>query len=413
VTPRHQLSDRPLDHSRTPRLTIRPGNPDFLDLPWELAIDAWTDGRLVKMPVGVHRHPVVFVAYEEDVYAIKEMPTRLALNEFGVLRGLEQVKGRSAKPAGLVTRTWLDSDQEQASAVITRYVKYAFPYRHLLIGSSFGPRRSQMLDAFAGLLVDLHLAGCYWGDCSLSNVLYRYDAGAIEAIMIDAETSELHQTLSDGQRLEDIEIMKENLAGEMSDIAAIREGSVDDADLGLGEDIASRYETLWTELNAELVISREEGYRVRERISRLNDLGFSVHDVDLEPTESGDLVTMGVHVGGRTFNSDRLKEMTGIEASENQARTILSDLNYFVAKRGIASTTGKRVAGYQWFTQSFEPVMDRISRDWPGEDPIQGYCDFLNHRIELATDRGADVQNDESFDSWASRGFPGFSFGNQ
>ncbi len=157
----------------TPRLTIRPGNPDFLDLPWELAIDDWTGGRLVKMPVGVHRHPVVFVTYEEDVYAIKEMPTRLALNEFGVLRGLEQVTGRSAKPAGLVTRTWLDSDQEQASAVITRYVKYAFPYRHLLIGSSFGPRRSQMLDAFAGLLVDLHLAGCYWGDCSLSNVLYR------------------------------------------------------------------------------------------------------------------------------------------------------------------------------------------------------------------------------------------------
>jgi Domain of unknown function (DUF4032)/Lipopolysaccharide kinase (Kdo/WaaP) family len=396
---------------RTPRLTIRPGNPDFLDLPWDLAIDDWTDGRLVTMPVGVHRHPVVFVEYEEDVYAIKEMPTRLASNEFDVLRDLETVIGRSAKPAGLVTRTWLDPHQEQASAVITHYVKYAFPYRHLLIGSSFGPRRSQMLDAFAGLLVDLHLAGCYWGDCSLSNVLYRYDAGAIEAIMIDAETSELHQTLSDGQRLQDIEIMKENLAGEMSDIAAMREGDTEFADLGLGEDIASRYDTLWTELNAELVISRDEGYRVRERISRLNELGFSVHDVGLEPTESGDLVTMEVHVGGRTFNSDRLKEMTGIEASENQAGIILGDLNYFMAKRGITSTTGKRVAGYQWFTESFEPVMERISRDWPGEDPLQGYCDFLNHRFELATERGADVQNDVSYESWASSGFPGFSVG--
>ncbi|MFV1963353.1 MAG: DUF4032 domain-containing protein, partial [Acidimicrobiia bacterium] len=90
---------------------------------------------------------------------------------------------------------------------------------------------------------------------------------------------------------------------------------------------------------------------------------------------------------------------------------ILGDLNYFVAKRGISSTTGKRVAGYQWFTESFEPVMERISRDWPGEDPLQGYCDFLNHRFELATERGVDMQNDVSYESWASNEFPGFSIG--
>ena len=60
---------------------------------------------------------------------------------------------------------------------------------------------------FAGLLVELHLAGCFWGDCSLSNVLYRYDANTIQAIMIDAETVELRETLSDGQRYDDLEVM--------------------------------------------------------------------------------------------------------------------------------------------------------------------------------------------------------------
>ena len=42
-------------------------------------------------------------------------------------------------------------------------------------------------NAFAGLLVELHLAGLYWGDCSLSNILWRRDAGAMMAYLVDAE----------------------------------------------------------------------------------------------------------------------------------------------------------------------------------------------------------------------------------
>ena len=72
----------------------------------------------------------------------------------------------------------------------------------------------------ASLLVELHLVGLFWGDCSLSNLLYRWDAGLIEAIMIDGETSMLKEELSRGQRLEDLQIMIENVAGEMADIAA-------------------------------------------------------------------------------------------------------------------------------------------------------------------------------------------------
>jgi hypothetical protein len=135
---------------------------------------------------------VVFVAYEEGVYAIKEMPLRLARREFEVLVSLEERTHRAANPAGFIERTWLDTNEESAGAVITKFVEYAFPYRRLVSGPGFGARRAQMLDAVAGLLVELHLAGCYWGDSSLSNVLYRFDAGCIEAVMIDGETSELH-----------------------------------------------------------------------------------------------------------------------------------------------------------------------------------------------------------------------------
>lgn len=392
----------------TPKLQVRRHNPDFLDLPWDTPVDQWKTDRLVTMPTGVHRHPVVFAAYDEGVYAIKEMSLRLASNEYRVLRALANRTQRSAEPAGLAERDWLDPHEEGAGVVITRYVDHSFPYRRLVSGAGFGVRRKQMLDALAGLLVELHMAGCYWGDCSLSNVLYRFDAGQIEAIMIDAETSELHSSLSDGQRREDIEIMKENLAGEMSDIAAETGEDIEAADIGLGEDIAGRYEALWSELNEELVITRDDHYRIRQRIGRINELGFAVDDIEMTPVDGGNRVRLMTHVGGRTYNSDNLRQRTGIEASENQAELILSDLNYFLSKHGDVTATRKSVGTFKWLSGQFEPMVERIRDEWFGDDPVQGFCDYLNFRMALATERQADVDVWEAFEAWVEAGFPGF-----
>jgi len=391
----------------TPHLQIRPGNPDFLDLPWERPISDWAHERLVEMPTGIHRHPVVFVAYDEGVFVIKELPRRVAHGEYHLLRALEDRTSRSAEPVGLVERVWMDRHDEQSAAVITRYVDHSFPYRHLVSGPGFGSRRAQLLDAVAGLLVELHLAGCFWGDCSLSNVLYRYDAETIEAVMIDGETSRLREKLSAGQRDEDLEIMKMNLAGEMADIAAQIGVELDDADLSLGDDVEARYRSLWTELNQELVISRDESYQIRERVARLNDLGFSVDDVYLDPTDSGNLVRLNVSVAGRTFHSERLRQLTGVEASENQARVVLTDLNYFLAKHGSMTPSGKSVGTFKWLTTSFEPIVKRIAELRAG-DPVQGYCDFLNHRFRLARRRSQDVPNEEALEDWIDSGLPGF-----
>ena len=390
----------------TPHLQIRPGNPDFLDLDWERPIEEWTGGRLVDMPAGIHRHPVVFVAYEDGVFAIKELPLRLARHEFATLRKLEERTTRTARAAGLVERTWADPHDGSSGAVVTRYVEYAFPYRELLSGPGFGNRRDQLLDAFAGLLVELHLAGCYWGDCSLSNVLYRYDAAAIEAVMVDAETSRLHPSLSTGQRREDLEIMVLNVAGEMADIAAAGGVELDAADLDLGIDIAGRYSGLWSELTSELVVGPRDRFRIRARIARLNELGFAVDDVDLEPSGKDNVVRMRVRVGGRTFHSQRLRELTGIDASENQARQILSDLAYHEARFGGDSPTGKAVSVMRWRAEVFEPLVGMIAQELDG-DPVQGYCDFLHHRYTLATSQGRDVPNDEAFASWLEAGMPG------
>ncbi|MCL1588017.1 MAG: DUF4032 domain-containing protein [Actinomycetia bacterium] len=392
----------------TPRISVRPDHPDFVDLDWSRPISEWTSSRLVSMPEGIHRHPVVFVAYSQGIYAIKELPIRFARHEFETLGALEEITSHVAVPVGLVERPWIDKDSESSGTVITAYVSHAFPYRHLVSGHDFGQRRDALLDAFAGLLVELHLHGFYWGDCSLSNTLYRWDASSIEAVMIDAETSSIYSQLSKGQRLEDLAIMELNVAGEMADIAAEHGVSIDDADLALGSDITARYVTLWDELTTSLIVTAGDHYRIRHRIERLNTLGFAVDSIDLIPVDDGVNVKMRVRVGGRQYHSERLRQMVGIDTSENQARSILSDIAYHEAKVGSTSATRRSVGTMNWRSQVLEPLIDEISVDLPDQPVYQAYCDFLAYRLRVATERSRDVDNNEAYEAWKAAGFPRF-----
>ena len=285
-----------------------------------------------------------------------------------------------------------------------------FTYRELIHGGGFGDRRNQMLDAFAGLLVELHLAGCFWGDCSLSNVLYRYDAGTVEAIMIDAETVELREDLTDGQRAHDLEIMETNVAGGMADIAFSQGKDLDSADLSLGTDIIARYAALWAELNADPIIGTNERYQIRARIERLNELGFEVDEVSLIPDESGgDRVRMKVEVGGRSYHSARLFRLARIEASEHQARQILSDLHYHAAREPFRSAQSRDLMAMMWRVQVFEPLLQRIRSDVPHREPVQAYSDFLHHRFLMSSSQGRDVDSAEAYVHWVDQGFPGYN----
>lgn len=394
-----------------PELTIRAGHPDFLELPWDNSIVDWDIPYMIDLPKGISRHEVRFFQYGQGVYVIKELPTRAARRDYTVLRTLESFGSPAVHPVGLVERRSDDPAEERSAALITAYEPFSFSYRELIAGPGFGPRRQQMLNAFAELLVELHIVGVFWGDCSLSNVLYRFDADAIETVMVDAETAHVYESgdLSDGQREEDIEIMIINVAGGMADIAASQGVDVDAADLALGEDIAERYRALWAELTAEDLIPPGETYLIQQRIERLNELGFQVDEIDLVPVdESGSRLRLKPKVGGRTFHTNRLKELTGIEALEQQAKQILSDLYYFQATAGVTTSTGKNVAAIRWRMQRFEPMLERMEAIEEVVDPIQAYCDLLHHRFVMSQGIGGDVGNEAAFEDWLSRGRPGY-----
>ena len=394
-----------------PQITIRPGHPDFLDLPWEEPIAQWRFEHLLDLPKGISRHEVRFLSYPSGIYVVKEMPVAAARNDYQILRSLEGLGAPAVIPVGLVESRNTDPTDENAAALITAYEPFSFSYREMLAGAGFGARRNQMLDAFASLLVELHVAGCFWGDCSLSNVLYRFDAETLETIMVDAETAFIIEDgeLSTGQREEDVAIMIENVAGGMADIAAEAGQDLDDADLSLGEEIADRYHRLWSELRAVETVRETERFKIREKIDRINRLGFDVEEVDLVPNlDDTAEFRISVKVGGRNFHSNRLKSLTGIDALENQARQILADLHYFTVRTGGESLTGKSATAVRWRVSEFEPTLARIRQVAGIVDPIQGYCDLLHHRYVMATGLGRDVSTGEAFEDWVARGRPGY-----
>jgi hypothetical protein len=394
-------------------LIIRPGHPDFLDLPWDSRLADWDLPNLLDLPKGISRHEVRFLSYPRGIYVVKELAQAPARNDYAVLRELEAVGEPAVTAVGLVEHRTHDQTEEGAAALITAYEPFSFSYREILAGPGFGPRRNQMLDAFAGLLVELHLANCFWGDCSLSNVLYRFDAEAIVTIMVDAETAQiLAGGLSDGRRLEDIEIMIENVAGGMSDIAAEVGVDLEQADLDLGYDIAERYTKLWAELRKAETITTDERFRITERIDRLNRLGFDVEEVDLVPSidDTAELM-IKVKVGGRNFHANRLKSLTGVDALENQAKAILADVHYYSARTGGDTSSGKATWAVKWRVSEFEPLLARLAAISGVVDPIQAYTDLLHHRYMMASTLGRDVPNDEAFQDWVAQGRPGYPIG--
>jgi hypothetical protein len=367
----------------------------------------WNHPRRLLLPKGISRHEVRFFGYETGVYAIKELPVGKAEHEYEMLRQLEDLSAPAVTPVGFVSRPWVDPTSEHSGAVITEYLRHAFSYRELLSGPGFGQRRSQMLDGFALLLVEIHLLGCFWGDCSLSNVLYRYDADSIAVTMVDAETAAIVPELSKGQREDDLAIMIQNVAGGMADIAASRDEDLDHADLALGEDIADRYRALWSEITHDEVIGPDERFRITDRIRRINELGFEVEDLQVSGEAAGGKLKISVTVGGRRHHSRRLRDLTGVDASELQARQILTDLARYRAYR---TDLGSDVAAIHWRAQEFEPAMATI-RGMPDRatpDPVQAFCDFLHHRFVISSILGRDVPNDEALADWTHKGQPGY-----
>lgn len=360
------------------------------ELPFDTRLDQW-DLPNAHPVLGLHRHIVKLIEFDGVSYVVKELPDDLADREYRLLRDIAEAGLPTAEMVAVVTGRSVGE-----GLVVTRHLDYSLPYRTLLMGRGLripylGDR---MLDALVVLLVRIHLAGFFWGDCSLSNTLFRRDAGALQAYIIDVETAEWHEELTPGQRELDLMIATDNVAGGLLDLQAAGRLADDIDPIAVALAIGERYEALWKELTAESTAEIGNIAPMRARLDRLHELGFDVEEMEIVTTGDGERVRYVPKVVEHGYHAERLSNLTGLEAGENQARRMLLDIREYGAElqRTSKRHVPENVAAVRWLDQRFEPIMESIPAYLLDRlEAAEIFHQLLEHRWYMAEQRGSDV----------------------
>ncbi|GIG24006.1 DUF4032 domain-containing protein [Cellulomonas denverensis] len=391
-----------------PRLQITAAAPDpaLLDLPWHIPLADWPAEQLAALPRGISRHTVRFARLSGRVIAIKEIGETVAYREYELLRQLSRLDVPSVEPVAVISgRTDVDGEPLEP-VLITQHLRFSLPYRSLFSQALRPDTATRLIDALAVLMVRLHLVGFYWGDVSLSNTLFRRDAETFAAYLVDAETGDLHDSLTDGQRGYDLEVARVNIIGELMDLQA-GEFLEDEVDaVAIGDALAERYQELWGALTEAESFGSGDRWRVQARIDRLNDLGFDVGELDITTDLDGTSVRIQPKVVDAGHHSRRLMRLTGLDVQENQARRLLNDLDGYAAATDRQNDDENFVA-HDWLNGVFEPAVRAVPRELrPKLEPAQIYHELLDHRWFLSEQQGRDVPMPEAVKSYVKNILP-------
>jgi hypothetical protein len=384
-----------------------PAHPaTMLDLPWDVPLVDWPEKHLVALPRGISRHVVRFARAGSEVFAVKEVGEWAAVREYALLRDLDRLAVPSVDPVAVVTGRMDAHGEPLEPVLITRQLKGSLPYRSMFETTMRPTTIKRLLDALAVLLVRLHLNGFAWGDCSLSNTLFRRDAGAYAAYLVDAETGQIQPRLSPGQRAYDLEVAQVNIVGELMDLEAggSLHPSVDP--VPFGQEIIERYGALWHELTRTSIYPKDKRHYIDRRIRRLNDLGFDVAEMQIQRSPDGDAVTFLPKVVDAGHHQRQLLRLTGLDAEENQARSLLNDLETWMCTQEDYvpdDPLGARpeVLAHRWVRDVFRPAVRTVPLELrSGIDTAQIYHELLEHRWYLSERAQRDVGMDVTADDY-------------
>jgi hypothetical protein len=376
-------------------------DPALLDLPWDVPLGEWEDQYIAALPKGLSRHLVRFAHLSGHVIAIKETTEDMAGGEYKMLRTLQSLEIPCVDPLAVITDRTNDEGDPLPSVLVTRHLKFSLPYRALFSQQLRPDTATRLVDALALLLVRLHVIGFFWGDVSLSNTLFRRDAGAFAAYLVDAETGKLFSGgLSNGQRENDLEIARVNIAGELMDLEA--GGRVDDEldPIKVSNGILAAYRTLWSELTGKESFSSSERWRINQRVDRLNELGFDIEELDIKTDDEGTTVRIQPKVVDAGHHQRRLLRLTGVDAQENQARRLLNDLDDFSA-RYSRDDYDEEMMAHDWVAKVFEPVVRSVPRDLKRKlEPAELFHQLLEHRWFMSEQQGRDIPLAEALNAY-------------
>ena len=379
-------------------------------LPWDRPLEEWPADPSLAEKRGISRHVVRLVRAQDspdsEIYAVKETVSEFANREYRLLRELSHLGAPSVDPIAVVEGRKDSNGEELPCALATRFLPFSLPYRVLLSGDVTAHDVMTMANALALLLVRLHLLGFWWGDCSLSNTLFRRDAEGFAAYLVDAETGEFQKTLSDGQREHDLDIVHFNVAAELEDLAisGVLYPGMDP--IRASDGVIRRYKRLWKALKEPQVLDASDRHAVERAMRELHDLGFAVEEVSVSLDGDSQALSFQPKLVSAGYHQQRLRELTGLETEELQAKRLLASFDRYrgreVKPRGPIEASAQR-----WLREVFEPVTGLVPHPLQGRiEPAQFFHEALEHRWYLSEKAGYDVGLDFAAKSYISEILP-------
>ena len=376
--------------------------PELFDLPWDISLEDWPQDTIAALPKGISRHIVRFIHLGDHIVAVKETTEALAIREYDMLHKLDRLDVPCVEPVAIVSGRTDKDGEELPAALVTRHLRFSLPYRALYSQTLREDTATRLADALAVLLVRLHIVGFFWGDVSLSNTLFRRDAGSFAAYLVDAETGELMPgSLSDGQRENDLEIARVNVAGELLDLQAGGRLDEDIDPVAVSQSIVDSYRSLWNELTGWESFDQSERWRISQRVSRLNELGFDIENMSISTDSAGSSLRIQPKVVDAGHHTRRLLRLTGIDAGENQARRLLNDFDSYRAIHFPGDNVDEEMAAHQWLSEVYDPIIRAIPREYRGK--LEGpeiFHQWQEHRASRSRDEQRDVSREESLQSY-------------
>jgi hypothetical protein len=380
------------------------------NLPWHTPLEQWPEDETLAAQRGISRHIVRLVRSTPDpaseIYAVKETVEEFAVREYEALRELSLRGAPAVAQVAIVTNRYSQNGEELPCAIVTRFLPYSLPYRVILSGQITQHEITNMANALAYLLVRLHLLGFWWGDCSLSNTLFRRDAEGFAAYLVDAETGEFQKKLSDGQREHDLELARFNVAAELEDlkIAGVLFPAMDP--IRASESVITRYRKIWKSLSEPQILPAGDRHAVERAMRSLQDIGFAVEEVDIQLAGDKLTVTFIPKLVAPNYHSQRLIELMGLETEELQAKRILASFDRF-RSREIDKTPKKEEAAKRWLDEVFYKVINAVPAAMRGRvEDAQLFHEVLEHRWYLGEKAGRDLGLEFATNDYISKVLP-------
>jgi hypothetical protein len=367
-------------------------------LPWNVSLEEWPEDPLLAEKRGISRHIVRLVRSTDDpdseVYAVKETVSEFANREYKILRELTHLNAPNVQSIAVIEGRTNNSGEELPCALVTRFLPDSLPYRVVLSDQTVTAEDvTLMANALALLLVRLHLLGFWWGDCSLSNTLFRRDAEGYAAYLVDAETGEFQKSLTDGQREHDLEIAHFNVAAELEDLqlSGVLYPGLDP--IRASSALIKRYHRLWGALKDRQVLDPKDRHAVERAMRQLHDLGFAVEEVSVVVQESdgAEKLIFQPKLVAAGYHKNRLRELMGLDTEELQAKRLLASFDRY---RGREKAPKPPIAesAKRWLDEVFRPTVNQIPPELQGRIELaQFFHEVLEHRWYLSEKAGHDV----------------------